>query len=79
MWSESSSNGFLVDTTPPVFKTTPVFSEDFGIFGLSQIYRTSMKIEWNIEDTESFIQRQYVSIKSHIGGEFMLSSHSVCL
>ncbi|XP_052067298.1 uncharacterized protein LOC127706680 [Mytilus californianus] len=77
LWSESTSNGFLVDTSAPVIKTTPTFSADFGIKGLTQIYRTSMKVEWAVDDDESFIKRQYLSIKSHIGGEFMLSSLSV--
>lgn len=77
LWSESSSNGFLVDNTAPVISVVPTFSEDFGIVGLTQIYRTSMKIEWGVEDEESFIKRQFLSIKSHIGGEFMLSSESV--
>ena len=58
-------------------KTPPTFSTDFGIYGLTQIYATSMKIEWDVEDTESFIKRQYLSIKSHLGGEFMLSSQKV--
>ncbi|CAG2247187.1 unnamed protein product [Mytilus edulis] len=36
-----------------------------------------MKVEWAVDDEESHIKRQYLSIKSHIGGEFMLSSQSV--
>ncbi|CAG2233138.1 unnamed protein product [Mytilus edulis] len=77
LWSESSSNGFIVDNTPPVMTKSPTFSADFGIKGLTQIYRTSMKVEWAVDDDESFIKRQYLSINSHIGGEFMLSSQSV--
>ncbi|CAC5370733.1 unnamed protein product [Mytilus coruscus] len=77
LWSESSSNGFIVDNTPPVISETPTFSQDFGIMGLTQIYRTTMKVEWAVDDDESYIKRQYLSIKSHIGGEFMLSSQSV--
>ncbi|CAC5386466.1 unnamed protein product [Mytilus coruscus] len=77
LWSESSSNGFIVDNTPPVMLKLPTFSADFGIKGLTQINRTSVKVEWAVDDDESFIKRQYLSIKSHIGGEFMLSSQSV--
>ncbi|CAC5386462.1 unnamed protein product [Mytilus coruscus] len=77
LWSESSSNGFIVDNTPPVMAKPPTFSADFGIKGLTQIYRTSMKVEWAVDDDESYIKRQYLSVKSHIGGEFMLSSQSV--
>ncbi|XP_076085327.1 uncharacterized protein LOC143056126 [Mytilus galloprovincialis] len=77
LWCESSSNGFIVDNTPPVISKPPTFAADFGIKGLTQIYRTSMKVEWAVDDEESHIKRQYLSIKSHIGGEFMLSSQSV--
>ncbi|XP_076113973.1 uncharacterized protein LOC143082259 [Mytilus galloprovincialis] len=77
LWSESTSNGFLVDTSAPVITTTPTFSADFGINGLKQVYRTSMKVEWAVDDDESYIKRQYLSVNSHIGGEFMLSSQSV--
>ena len=78
LWSESTSNGFVVDSTAPVISTVPTFSKDFGIGQLTQIYRTSMKVEWAVDDPESFIKRQYLSVKSHIGGEFMLSSQLVC-
>ena len=77
LWSESTSNGFLVDTSAPMITTTPTFSADFGINGLKQVYRTSMKVEWAVDDDESYIKRQYLSVNSHIGGEFMLSSQSV--
>ncbi|XP_063415906.1 uncharacterized protein LOC134697555 [Mytilus trossulus] len=77
LWAESSSSGFSVDDTPPVLSKVPTFSNDFGITDLTQIYRTTMKVEWEVEDAESFIKRQYLSIKSHIGGEFMLSSQPV--
>ena len=77
LWSESSSSGFIVDTTAPVVSTVPTFSVDFGIKGLTQIYRTSMKVQWTVDDPESYIKRQYLSINSHKGGEFPLSSQSV--
>jgi hypothetical protein len=140
LWSESSSNGFIVDITAPVMSKVPYFPADFGIKGLKQIYRltrtplktggelrcsgrvssscstsgtcyvnlemmrsmqvmnmhfyisggkifhylnisswftSSMKVKWKVEDAESYIKRQFLSIKSHIGGEFMLSSQSV--
>ncbi|XP_071123173.1 uncharacterized protein [Mytilus edulis] len=74
LWTESSSNGFIVDITAPVVSTSLTFAKDYGINGLTQIYRDSMKVEWDIDDPESFIKRQYLSISSHIGGEFNLSS-----
>ena len=77
LWAESSSNGFIVDDTPPVISTPLTFAEDFGIIGATQIYRTSMKVRWAVADPESFIKRQYLSISSHIGGEFDLASQNV--
>ena len=77
LWAETSSNGFIVDDTPPIYSTPLTFAEDFGIVGATQIYRTSMKVKWAIDDPESFIKRQYLSISSHIGGEFDLSSQNV--
>ena len=77
LWSEASSNGFVVDTSGPIITKPPTFSEDFGIMGLTQIYRSSMKVEWMVDDAESYIKRQFLSIKSHVGGEFMLSSQPV--
>ena len=55
----------------------PTFPADFGVDGLTQIYRTTMKVEWTAADTESHIERQYLSIKSRKGGEFELSSVQV--
>lgn len=63
-----------MDITAPVVSTSLTFAKDYGINGLTQIYRDSMKVEWDIDDPESFIERQYLSISSHIGGEFNLSS-----
>ncbi|XP_063399976.1 uncharacterized protein LOC134684607 [Mytilus trossulus] len=76
LWSEASSNGFKVDDTVPVI-TGPTFPQNFGLNGLTQIYRTTMKVEWTAEDTQSHIERQYLSVKSHIGGQFELSSVQV--
>jgi hypothetical protein len=67
----------VVDTTGPIITKPPTFSEDFGIMALTQIYRSSMKVEWMVDDAESYIKRQFLSIKSHVGGEFMLSSQLV--
>jgi hypothetical protein len=55
LWSESSSSGFIVDTTAPVVSTVPTFSQDFGIMGLTQIYRTSMKVQVSLEEDTASI------------------------
>lgn len=76
--TDSTSSGFIVDITAPEITEGPKFSPDFGILGNAQFYRTVMKVEWKVKDTESSIQRQYLSLKSHRGGEFDLASTKVC-
>jgi hypothetical protein len=41
------------------------------------ILRTTMKVHWGVVDNESFIEKQYLSISSHLGGDFNLSSTRV--
>jgi hypothetical protein len=55
-----------------------VFSKDFGISGLTQFYRTLIKVEWDVSDKDSQIEKQYVSLRSHLGGDFDLPSAKVC-
>nr|XP_034301655.1 uncharacterized protein LOC105322112 [Crassostrea gigas] len=77
LFTDSTSSGFIVDITAPEITEGPKFSTDFGILGNAQFYRTVMKVEWKVKDTESSIQRQYLSLKSHRGGEFDLASTKV--
>jgi hypothetical protein len=44
----------------------------------SVVFRNTIRIRWEVEDKESFIQRQYLSIASHKGGEFNATSTEVC-
>jgi hypothetical protein len=77
LFTDSTSNGFLVDTTPPVISDGPKFAPAFSLVPDTQFYRTLMKIEWTVNDPDSHIERQYLSVKSHIGGEFDLASTKV--
>ncbi|XP_061181031.1 uncharacterized protein LOC133189645 [Saccostrea echinata] len=77
LFTDSTSNGFLVDTTAPVISMGPRFASDFSLVSDTQFYRTLMKVEWSVNDPESHIERQYLSVKSHIGGEFDLASTKV--
>jgi hypothetical protein len=74
---EATSNGFIIDDTPPVISRGPVFSKDFGIISLTQFYRTLIKVEWKVSDKDSQIEKQYVSLRSHLGGDFDLPSAKV--
>lgn len=79
LYTDSTSNGFLIDTTAPVISSGPQFASSFSLVPGTQFYRTLMKVKWSVNDAESHIERQYLSIKSHIGGEFDLSSTKVKL
>jgi hypothetical protein len=74
---DAVSNGFLVDETPPEIKFGPKFKRDFGLVENTQFHRSSFKVEWDVDDPESHIDRQYLSVKSHIGGYFDLFSTQV--
>ncbi|XP_052095905.1 uncharacterized protein LOC127731087 [Mytilus californianus] len=75
LFSESTSNGFKIDLSAPVIIARPFLSHDLGsaIDGSDQV-RSTMRIKWNVEDEQSFIERQYLSIATHIGGEFNMTS-----
>ena len=78
MWSESSSNGFTVDESDPVI-VRPLTHVPIGsIVQSTSILKTVMKFSWSIEDEESFIERQYMSIIPHTGEDFNMTVE-VCL
>jgi hypothetical protein len=76
--TEATSNGFYIDETPPSIKVKPQLSGDLGsIREDSIVFRSTIKVTWEVEDKESYIQRQYLSIASHKGGEFNATSTEV--
>lgn len=78
MYSEATSDGFMVDNTAPVIMQAPRLSQGAGsLVPNTLVYRTSMAIEWDVEDSESYTQRQYLSISSHLGGDFKKASIQV--
>lgn len=86
LYSEATSNGFIIDNTAPVVTMAPRLGSGAGsLVSGKLIYRTSIRVEWGVEDPESYTQRQYLSISSHIGGDFNKAStevsvfyHNVC-
>lgn len=75
LYVESSSNGFIVDDTAPEVALEPSFPANMVTYDTDtdqfyQVHRTTLKVEWQTSDPESYIERQYLTIKSHIGGEF---------
>ena len=41
------------------------------------MFRNTLRVKWEVDDQESYIQRQYLSISSHKGGRFNTSSMEV--
>ncbi|KAJ8299760.1 hypothetical protein KUTeg_023820 [Tegillarca granosa] len=76
LYTESTSDGFIVDTSPPKV-TSPILNKTGSLTPNSLVYRTSLGIYWTAIDEESFIERQYVSLQSHIGGDFNVSTIEV--
>ncbi|XP_053400999.1 uncharacterized protein LOC128557566 [Mercenaria mercenaria] len=74
---EASSNGFIVDDTPPIFATHLSMSPIGTIKTGTTVLRKALKVHWDVKDDESFIKSQHLSISSHIGGDFNLSSIEV--
>ncbi|XP_063408929.1 uncharacterized protein LOC134692410 [Mytilus trossulus] len=75
LYSEATSNGFLVDDSPPVFSSKPILFQQLGSRRENSIiYRSCMKITWEVSDGESYIERQYISVNSHKGGEINSTS-----
>lgn len=75
LYVETSSSGFRVDETGPVIVLGPSFPGDFVTYDAGtdqyyQVHRTTLRVEWQVTDSESHIERQYLTIKSHVGGEF---------
>ncbi|WAR06111.1 hypothetical protein MAR_021480 [Mya arenaria] len=75
-FSDMSSNGFVVDTSPPTIVKELALSP----FGRSSSYdrttllRSSLKVHWETFDSDSGISAQYLSVSSHIGGDFNIST-----
>jgi hypothetical protein len=79
LFVDGVSNGFFVDETPPKIESGPNFKRDFGLIGNTQFHRSTFKVEWVVNDPQSHIERQYLSIKSHIGGDFDFCSTQVSI
>ena len=79
MYVDSVSNGFTVDISPPEI-TSLLLSRDTGsILHNTIIYRSNFKVIWKCNDAGSSIEKQYLSIKAHRGGEFKLTSTEVLI
>ncbi|KAL8561571.1 hypothetical protein ACOMHN_024807 [Nucella lapillus] len=68
---EVTSNGFQVDTSAPVTSSGVELSPGVGtVDGVDIVSRDMIGVRWAIEDADSHIVSQYLSVYSHIYGEF---------
>ncbi|XP_022103295.1 uncharacterized protein LOC110986023 [Acanthaster planci] len=70
MWSEATSNGFRVDSSPPDVVDTPAVDETQGMaVQNTQVLRDLLHFSWKFNDPESGISDQYVSVSTHHNGD----------
>ncbi|XP_069134809.1 uncharacterized protein [Argopecten irradians] len=71
MSTESVSNSFVVDSTPPNMVSEPVISTDDGYASLNNLYQfdpSVLYLSWKFQDSESPIVKHIVSITTHHEG-----------
>ena len=73
LFSEASSNGFIVDNTSPTVKMPLTHVPIGSLLTSTSVLRSSLKVKWSVEDSDSFISRQYLSIAAHRGEDFNTS------
>ena len=66
-----TSNGFQVDTSPPLVSTVPGLQPGAGTLdSVGLVSRDMIGVHWSLADTESHVGAQYLSLYSHLYGEF---------
>ncbi|XP_069134181.1 uncharacterized protein [Argopecten irradians] len=71
MSTESVSNSFVVDSTPPNMVSEPVIRTDGGYASLNNLYQfdpSVLHLSWKFQDSESPIVKHIVSITTHHEG-----------
>ncbi|XP_038050540.1 uncharacterized protein LOC119723761 [Patiria miniata] len=70
LWSQATSNGFRVDSTPPDAVHAPAVSETQEMaFKNTQITRDVIHVSWKFRDTESGIKNHFISVSTHHNGD----------
>ncbi|XP_066300263.1 uncharacterized protein [Branchiostoma lanceolatum] len=67
---ETTSNGFLVDTSVPNI-TSPARIEHIhgSVVEGTQVWRSALRVTWGFSDPESMIVQQHLSLHNHHGAE----------
>ncbi|XP_038050780.1 uncharacterized protein LOC119723938 isoform X2 [Patiria miniata] len=70
MWSQATSNGFRVDSSPPDVVVAPAIDQTLGMAVTNtQVLRDLIHFSWKFNDTESGIKDQFVSVSTHRNGD----------
>ncbi|XP_033637440.1 uncharacterized protein LOC117298344 isoform X1 [Asterias rubens] len=78
MWSEATSNGFRVDSSPPRVIQEPTIDGTFGVAVTNtQVLCDVIRFVWKFDDPESGIKEQYVSVSTHHNGDFNIPALKV--
>ncbi|KAK7500517.1 hypothetical protein BaRGS_00008092 [Batillaria attramentaria] len=69
--AEVTSNGFRVDASLPQVVRAPALSRGLGTLdNLTLVSRDALSVSWEIQDSDSQVETQFVSLTSHQLGEF---------
>ncbi|XP_038071216.1 uncharacterized protein LOC119740085 [Patiria miniata] len=69
-WSQATSSGFRVDSSPPDVVNAPAVDETFGTaVQNTQVLCDLIRISWLFQDPESGIKEQYLSVSTHRNGD----------
>lgn len=79
MYTEASSNGIVIDVSPPQISRHLSLSSTGTIVPNTIIMRSAVKVLWSVADPESSIEAQYLSMSSHIGGDFNETTFKVSM
>ncbi|XP_077866322.1 uncharacterized protein LOC144354078 [Saccoglossus kowalevskii] len=66
LFTEKTSNGFIVDDTPPEIREEPTIDCQFGsIKPGTQVWSSTLRVVWEFHDPESNIETQLLSVFTH--------------
>ena len=78
LFSQSSSNGFMIDNTVPYFTQQPSFNLTIGsIVPGTQIYKTYLRIWWESGDTISHVISHRVTVHAHVSNISAIASQNI--
>ncbi|XP_033124572.1 uncharacterized protein LOC117122905, partial [Anneissia japonica] len=68
--AERTSDGFVIDTTAPQIIRSIKMSTSAGVAAQeTQVFKSLLHVTWEFADTESGVERQYLSVFTHHNGD----------